>query len=243
MRKITFIGALSLVTAMPAAAGFGDIVSSFPIPAQVPASDALTWDGTYLWVCHRMGTYFFRLTTTGSLLSSFRIYPGGGMYNFEGAAFDGQYLWCSDHYYQPWPGFVIYRCLTTSGSLVRTFGHPPYPLYYAGMTYQPGYLWGERFKYNMAGSLVSSFVMPFPLGDLAWDGHYLWAGNKQLTTDGSFVASFALPPSALTDQTSGGTTFDGNYLWITLGSWAYQFDINVTGVDSGSFGKIKALYR
>jgi hypothetical protein len=242
MRKIKFLAALSLVTAIPTLGGFGDIVSSFAIPAQIRSSDGLAWDGNYIWVCHRMGNSFYRVTTTGSLVSSFRLTPAP-YHDYEGAAFDGTYLWCSDHYYSPPPGMVIYTCFTLSGSLVRTFGHPPFEVGYAGMTYQPGYLWGERFRFNTAGSLVSSFEMPFQLFDMAWDGHYLWSLNKRLTTTGSFVGSFSLPPSALTDQTSGGTTFDGNYLWITVGTWAYQFDIDVTGANPGSFGKIKAFYR
>ena len=242
MRKITIIAPLSFITAVTAFGGFGEIVSSFPIPSQISRSDALAWDGNYLWICHRMGNSFYKVTTTGTLVSSFRITPGPYQ-EYEGATYDGQYLWCSEHYYQPPPGFVIYLAFTTTGSLVRTFGHPPFEVGYAGMTYQPGYLWGERFRFNMAGSLVSSFVMPFQLFDMAWDGHYLWSGNKQLTTTGSFIQSFPWPSQVDSPQTGGGTTFDGVYLWITAGSWAYQFDINVTGVDSGSFGKIKGLYH
>jgi len=224
-------------------AGFGDIVSSFPIPSQIRSSDALAWDGNYIWICHTMGNSFYRVTTTGTLVSSFLLTtaPYG---NYEGATFDGTYLWCSDHYYSPPPGMVFYDCYTTAGSLVRTFGHPPYPLYYAGMTYQPGYLWGERFKYNMAGSLVSSFPAPFSLADLAWDGHYLWSYNKQLTTTGSFIASFPVPTAGMdVPQIRGGTTFDGEYLWINVVRWAYQIDIGVTGANPGSFGKIKGLYH
>ncbi len=62
-----------------------------------------------------------------------------------------------------------------------------------------------------------------------------------ITTTGSIVASFAVPG----DGYAAGTTFDGEYLWLINrdNKWVYQIDIDVVGVNPGSFGKIKGLYR
>jgi len=236
MIKVITITALTLTLAAAVFAGFGSIVSSFQLPTGVRMADGLAWDGEYLWVCHVTGTSFYRVTTAGSLVSSFLIHGGSGYFNFEGATFDGKYLWCSDHYYSP-----IYRAtlikFTTAGSRVGSIGAMVDSFSSAGLTYENGYLWCERFKYTTTGSFVTSFPAPFSLFDLAWDGHYLWSGNKQLTTTGSFVASFSLPSGA------GGTTFDGEYLWVVRYTWVYKVDIGVTDLNPGSFGKIKGLYR
>ncbi len=237
MIKVTIITALTLTLAAAVFAGFGSIVSSFPLPTGVRMADGMAWDGEYLWVCHVTGTSFYRLNTAGSLVSSFLIYPSG-YFNFEGATFDGEYLWCSEHVFQPPPGKVYFLKYTTTGSRASYFVHlmPP-AMSDGGMAYENGYLWCERFKYTTGGSLLTSFPEPFSLYDLAWDGHYLWSGNVQLTTTGSFVASFSLPSG------TGGTTFDGEYLWVVRRGWVYRVDIGVTGVNPGSFGKVKGLYR
>ena len=83
--------------------------------------------------------------------------------------------------------------------------------------------------------------------DLAWDGHYIWCGKYRgdhmyrIKTNGSIMTSFAVPGNG----EATGATFDGLYLWLVnaTNGWAYQIDIDVAGVNPGSFGKIKGLYR
>jgi hypothetical protein len=62
-----------------------------------------------------------------------------------------------------------------------------------------------------------------------------------VTTSGSVVASFPVPGGG----EAAGTTFDGQYLWLIndTNNWVYQIDIDVVGMNPGSFGKIKALFR
>jgi hypothetical protein len=223
---------VALATATPAVAGFGEVVSSFELPRPLPGS-GLAWDGEYLWVCGEPHTYFFRLTTSGSVVFSFNM---GGTYGYyHGATFDGQYLW-ADSYRFP-DEFTELGRYTTTGSYVGGFAH-----FYSwrGLAWEKGYLWLHSRKLTTAGSLVASFKSPMSIGDLAWDGHYLWNGNYQITTKGSLVASFSLPGGGR----GSGTTFDGLYLW-TVGPnrWVYQVDIDVQGVNPGSFGKIKGLFR
>jgi hypothetical protein len=248
MARFFLLLAVALTLTSSALGDFGDVVSSFDLPSELAGADGLTWDGGYLWACHDMGTSFYQLNTVGSLLSSFRITPAPYA-NFEGAAFDGGYLWCSERYFRPPPGMVIFHQLTTTGSQVTYFQNfAPAPLDFAGMCYAGGYLWADGYKYTTAGSLVSSFTPPFPLTDLAWDGTYLWSGNQQITTAGSAVASFDLPQDILL---GGGTTFDGEYLWL-VGSdrLVYQVDIGLSDAgggggspDTGSYNKVKRLYR
>jgi len=236
---------LTLVGAAAAFGAVGDIISSFPLPTGCAEGNGLTWDGAYLWVCSEGPVDFVQLTTTGSIVSYFKIAPGNYGY-FKGAAFDGEYLWCS---YQPDPfdppQFGQY---TTTGTPVGGFWGRNGAV--AGMTYENGRLWGAQFKYTTTGSYLGSFTPPWYLSDLAWDGHYFWVNDGsnigfmcRLTTTGSIVSSFALP----NDKPANGTEFDGQYLWAVVGTnppmWVYQFDIGVVDVGGSSFGKIKALYR
>jgi hypothetical protein len=228
---------LAISAAFTAAAfgAFGDVVSSFEMPPITDRCYGLAWDGEYLWSCGSPTVHFVRLTTEGSVVTSFRV--TGGEYGLcEGATWDGAYLWSTWAVVSYDVSFTRY---TTTGSRVGRFRSDPGGGGSAGLAWENDGLWCEGTKYNTVGSIIASFRVPFSLGDLAWDGHYLWSGNKQLTTTGSFVQSFA-PPAV---GTPSGTTFDGNYLWINMGRWTYQVDIDVVGINPGSFGKIKSLYR
>ena len=225
----------ALVCGSPAFGAFGDVISSFQMPPITNYCEGLAWDGDYLWSCGSPTVCFVRLTTEGSVVSSFRVTIGG--YGLcEGATWDGAYLWSTWAAASYDVGFTRY---TTAGSRVGHFRLDPGAAGTAGLAWENDGLWCKNRKYDTGGLMVASFPAPFDLYDLAWDGHYLWSGNKQLTTTGSFVQSFA-PPAI---GTPSGTTFDGNYLWININRWTYQVDIDVVGVDPGSFGKIKGLYR
>jgi hypothetical protein len=233
MYKVRIWLAISAALTAPAFAGFGDVVSSFKMPALTNRCVGLAWDGGYLWSCGSPTVYFVRLTTNGSVVSSFR--NAGGEYGYsEGATWDGAYLWYTSHV----PGYdVVVSCVTTTGSYVSDFRTDVTRT--AGLAWENDRIWCNNRKYTPAGSFITSFKSPVDLVDMAWDGHYLWSTNKQLTTTGSFLQSFALPATGY----PRGTTFDGDYLWIGLEGWAYQIDIGVVGVNPGSFGKIKGLYR
>jgi hypothetical protein len=228
------VAALALAT--PAMAGFGDVVSSFDNPG---AGEGLAWDGQYLWTLGQPSPLIWRLTTTGSVISSFRLAPPSYCY-FHGVTYDGQYLWTA--WYRDFDYDSDITKYTTSGSSVsrfRSFGT------FAGLAWAKGFLWHDNWKYTTGGSLVGSFPPPFNLKDLAWDGHYLWSGKKEVdyvyrvSTAGSVVASFRSPGGE-----AYGMTFDGLYLWLVAkNGWAYQVDIDVQAVDPSSMGEIKSLYR
>jgi hypothetical protein len=226
---VLFVGAVS--GAVPAHAGFGDIISSFRMPA-IPHK-GLAYDGEYLWFCGEQSNDFVRVTTAGSVVSSFLISAGPAGY-IEGAAFDGRYLWCAEN--ESGRPVKCYK-FTTAGAAGSSFS-TGLELSYAGMAAADGHLWVRHVKFTTAGSLVGSFPPGGTLWDLAWDGRYLYSRNCRMTTTGSIVASFALPTGI-----GGPAAFDGSYLWTAANGWCYQVDVDVAAVDCASFGKVKALYR
>lgn len=233
MYKVRIWLAISAALTAPVFAGFGEVVSSFRMPPITNYCEGLAWDGEYLWSCGSPTVHFVRLTTNGSFVSSFR--NAGGEYGYSaGATWDGAYLWYSS---QPFGREATVYRVTTTGSGVSYFRTDE--LNPAGLAWENYGIWCYKTKYTTEGSVIASFKMMGDVLDMAWDGHYLWSGNKQLNTTGSFLQSFGLPATGY----PRGTTFDGNYLWIGLEGWAYQIDIGVVGVDPGSMGKIKGLYR
>jgi hypothetical protein len=218
-------------------AGMGDVVSSFRHPGRTGTA-GLCWDGAYLWFAGQPASRFVRTTTTGSFVGSFDI---GGTYSYvRGLTFDGVYLWFS------WGDIVLgydYNRITTTGSFISCFGGPDYP----GVAYEGPYLWCGPTKVTTGGSFVASFRPPFKMEtDQGWYGHKLWLGGPgnhmyNVTTRGSVAASFPVPGGG----TAAGTTFDGQYLWLIneTNNWVYQIDIDVVGINPGSMGTIKGLYR
>ena len=238
MKSMKVIITLAMTSAA-AWGAFGEVVSSFPMPVFSGFDcSGLTWDGSYLWALGNPNTYFYRLSTTGSVVYSFDT---GGTYGYnEGAAFDGVYLWSASLQY----GYPIrLNRWTLTGTPVAGYSIPDAWTGTAGLTWDGHYLWCQNCKYTTAGSFVASFVVPFSLSDLGWDGHYLWSSSRQLTTTGSFVASFPAPGTG--GYHPGCTTFDGSYLRVVnrLNDWCYQVDIGVVDVAPASLGDVKALYR
>ena len=233
----------ALALAGSASAAFGSVVSSFQTSW---GGTGLAWDGSYLWYWGaNSGWLFLRVTTTGSVVSSF----GYGHYcEPGGATYDGRNLWCAVEANVPPPRFAVIYSYTKAGSELRSFWHwgPGITNTTPGLAYEPGYLWVENYKYYEGGGLIGSFPEPFPIvSDTAWDGRCLWcssgSGMYRISTSGSVVASFAIPAYAF------AITFDGEYLWAQtwVGGryWTFQYDVGLTGVEPASLGKVKALNR
>jgi len=185
----------------------GDIVSSFAV-ANGPGG--LTWDGANLWVCDVIVDTVLKVTTTGTIVSSFAA-PDGSPY---GLTWDGGSLWNSDYSTDK-----IYE-LTTTGTIVSSFASPDaQPI---GLAWDGESLWNadfyiphKVFELTPTGTIVSSFTSPdtSPTG-LTWDGVNLWHCDNgadkvyELTTTGTIVSSFASP-----DASPNGLTWDGENLW------------------------------
>ncbi len=242
--------AVFCITPHAAEAGFGSVVSSFPVKAEcLPA--ALAHNGAYVVSSDPASFSDGRWkvwSEQGSIISSFL--PPEWEEIHDGATFDGTYYWGSSNKQN-----TVFR-LTTTGSVVSSFPQS----YTYGLTWDGHYLWtsdtvssGKMLRrHTTAGSVVSSFNVPQPISlacDLGWDGVYLWAPDSRgyiyrLTTTGSVAASFA-PPGRRTS----GCAFDGAYLRLSAypgsGPWyIYKIDVGpAPAVSPASFGKVKALFR
>jgi len=245
MRAAALGYAFLCLTAAPAFAAFGDIVSSFPCEGNITQL-AAAWDGSRVVMTnyHASGDHMWRVySTAGSWLSSFAPPVTSAQY---GAAYLGR----SRYFGGSRTTDTIYLFEMT-GSVVSSFAaSDPY-----GITWDGTYLWwlsstGDVFsRCTSTGSVVSSFtVAAISDGrDLGWDGTYLWCPDTtddlvyRFTTAGSITASFRAPGGS-----TYGCTYDGKYLWVTdIGTprYAYQIDIGYTSVSPASFGKVKAIFR
>jgi hypothetical protein len=237
--KSLVVAIITANAAGPVLGAFGEVVSSFALPPG-PGTSGLAWDGAYLWVAGEPYDRFLRINKSGLIVGSFDL---GSTYSYiEGLTHDGEYLWYSWH--ELGRGYYYYR-INTAGSVVNSFMYT-WPYGKGGLTWDSPYLWCGPAKYTTVGSLVATFSPPFDLSDLGWYGHKLWSGgpNKHMyniTTDGSVVASFPVPG----DANASAAAFDGQYLWLInpTNKYVYQIDIDVVGMNAGSMGKIKGLYR
>jgi hypothetical protein len=115
MFKIIITTLTGLFIAGTAFSGFGDVVSSFPVPSNT-GTKSVAWDGNYLWFCGGPYATFVKTSTTGSVVSSFKY--GQTPTDYRGLTYDGQYLWFSDP--QIGGGYEYHR-RTTTGSYVSRF--------------------------------------------------------------------------------------------------------------------------
>jgi hypothetical protein len=237
--------AFVFMAAGPAFAGFGDVVASWPVAANVvPLAAAWTGSSPVGTNNHASGDHLWRVYTTGgSVLSSFASPHTSCNY---GAAYVGRSRY--------WGGSqttdTIYL-FDAGGSVVSSFAASnPY-----GIAWDGTYLWwlgtDDVFRRcTSAGSVVSSFRNSTITNgrDLGWDGTHLWCPDTttdyvyRLTTAGSITASFRAP-----NDLTYGCAYDGTYLWLSgiSGSpdYFYRVDVRINAVAPASFGRIKATFR
>lgn len=236
---------LVLVVLVPLAAwgAFGDIIASFPAPANSPM--ALAYTGGYLYCfCDTSPYRIYRMNpANGAVLSSFTSTAGT---NTRGLEWDGAYLAfgnTSTHY--------LYRA-TTAGSVNNSFACASMG---NGLAYGGGYYWVSNsndriYRVNGSGSTLSSFTTAFEPYDLAYAGSVLIVGSHnpshrlhKLTTTGSVLETSPAPANF-----PWGATYDGTYLWVstTTGTnriWKLGAGNVTTAVAPSSFGRVKAAYR
>lgn len=118
----------------------GSIVSSFAGPA---SGQGLTSDGTYLYWSTTHAERLYVLTTTGSVVRSFKQparHPGGCDYVAPG------YLWLCDWYL--FAERLYYY--TTTGSAVDSFRTPGAPqIRPSGVTWDGNYVWYHHYRFNI----------------------------------------------------------------------------------------------
>lgn len=122
----------------------------------------LAFDGTYLWGSNAVTQVITKLTTTGSVITTFKP-PGSFCGDMD---WDGSHLWLCD-----WPssGAGLYR-MTTTGSVVESYVPPPGPTTRpSGCCWDGNYLWflsytAPRYVYQM--DTVTTSILPASVGKI-----------------------------------------------------------------------------
>jgi hypothetical protein len=136
----------------------GSIVSTISTAA---AWYGLAFDGTYLWGSNAVTQMITKLTTTGSVITSFKP-PGTFCGDMD---WDGSYLWLCD-----WPtSGGLYR-MTTTGSVVESYVPPPGPTTRpSGCCWDGNYLWFRDYSspyYVYQMDTVTTSILPASLGKI-----------------------------------------------------------------------------
>ncbi|MGD8719315.1 MAG: hypothetical protein PVH29_10895 [Candidatus Zixiibacteriota bacterium] len=238
MKKYLAVTAGLLLSASFAWGVLGEVVASFPAPADFPIGLARANNATFLFVyCNTSPYCVFQVDSrNGSVYSSFESPQGhatcGLTYSYGGGGGlpEGSYLWMGNVDTRH-----IYRCNYSTGSVYASF--PAYTTTINGLAvkaidsggYCPTHMLSSNrdldqvyYKDLLTGSNYGFFTPTHEVYDLAWDykNQIIWAGG---VTDvvygynaiGSLVASFTVPAVAPV-----GLTYYPSYLWVgtTVGS-------------------------
>jgi hypothetical protein len=231
-------------------AGSVNVLSSFYSPDWFP--NGLAWDGNYLWLLGGHYDTFYKLSTDGSVISSFTPSEPGGK-NGDGAAFDGTNLWGMFIEHTSYPGEVYEY--TTSGTYVSSFMCSE--IWEFGMTWDGNNLWvssrSAQMIYQMSktGTVLSSFSVPHanPM-DMAWNGTHLFYAAKddklivEVTTDGVIIDTYDVT-SISSDMKPTALTFDGNNFWVSdqEHNIIYEVELFDVSLQQSTFGRIKTLFQ
>ena len=269
--KKTVVITLALALAASAAFGaLGDVVASFPSPANYPIALGVPGNYTnFLWAyCnaspYRIYTMYGRTgSVTASYVSPFTSATRGLTYSYNGGGGlpTGSYLWIGNYSTDR-----IYRCNYNNGSAYASIpaNHDMYggiavsatgnggaaPTYMLSNDTSPARMYRQSLT---SGSVYNSWATTTNVYDIAWDwrNQLVWTGQTGnrvygYRTNGSLVASFTIP-----NTYPLGFAYTTNYLWVsvTVGSPAHYIymihcplvpNINVTPT---SVGKIKTLFK
>jgi hypothetical protein len=147
----------------------GSILYSFLPPKLEKVHEGAAFDGTDYWGASVLMDRVYRMTTTGSVITTFS-HP----YAY-GLTWDGRYLWTSDGASS---GNMI-RQVTTAGSVVSSFAVPSQISFCCDLGWDGVYLWcpdtrGYVYRLTTAGSIVASFDPPGNRNrGCTFDGTYL----------------------------------------------------------------------
>ncbi|MGD8719950.1 MAG: hypothetical protein PVH29_14160 [Candidatus Zixiibacteriota bacterium] len=270
MKKLVFLIAFSTLIASFAWGILGEIVASFPAPANYPIALAVAANyQNYLWVyCNTPPYRVYRINgNTGTVYSSF-ISPHGqdtyGLtysYGGGGGVPFGSYLWMANGETDR-----VYRCNYFTGSVYASF--PAQPREVWGLAakavgdggYRPSGLlasadWLSKsmyYKDPITGSNLASWEADEYALDIAWDwrNQVIWGGQFY-----NAVFAFDTNGSVVTAVKTGkdyplGAAYTSNYLWVstTTGShWIWKIHcpsfMDDTNVEPASVGKVKAIFR
>jgi|GEM_PF-605134 len=263
MKKVVLV-AMSVLVASAAFAALGDIVGSWPSPAQYPLAAARPNNDAYFWLyCNTSPYYIWWVNAlTGSITASypspFTSSTRGLAYSYGGAP-GGSYLWIGNYSTQ-----VVAMTNYANGSIYAswTAGHSMYglapeatadggynPLSIITAYTSPNYVWRHN---PMTGSILSSFAKSQLAYDIGWDwrNQVVWGGYGSpgimyaWNTAGSLMTSFSMP-----NPYPYAVVYHASYLWVgvtTPAHYIYRIhcpQIPGLNVRPASVGKIKALFQ
>ncbi len=268
MNKTITIVLASALAAPAAFAALGDVVASWPAPADYPLSLARGPDPAQMWVyCNGWPNKIFRVhSDTGSVYGSFlhyraQNYARGLTFSYGSPApYSGSYLWVGD---------VLNRCVymsdPTTGSVYMSYSVDSAPTGLAVEATGDGGLapkaifTDENVKTNVwrlqltTGSIMSSFTIESPwMHDIAydWRNNLVWARYSKEgdivgcdPDTGSIAASFRLVGGA-----ACAFTYFGEYLWIGTTQddnhvYKVHCPVDSSRVAPASLGRVKALFK
>ncbi len=263
MKKVLVLALALALGAATASAYLGQIVASWPAPANYPIAATRANNSAYFWLyCNTSPYMIWRVhADTGSIQSSYvspqRNYTRGLTYNYNGGGGlpTGSYLWMGNYSTDR-----IYRCNYSTGSAYASIpaNHDMYgglavmatadggssPTYMLSSDSSPAYTWRQSLT---SGSIYSSFATP-GVYDIAWDWRngLVWQRNGTViygrNTSGSVVASFSF-----TQGPALGFAYLGQYLWLGSTTGYHRvFKIHCptnVSVAPSSVGKVKALFK
>ncbi len=164
----------------------GNVLTSFNAPGKLtysnlPATDGLAYDGTYLWVINWSDDNLYKITKTGEVVGSFKI-PDSS----ESVTWDGGNLWIANS-----SSNKIYKIDSTTGTILHTINSPewesgikPDSLAYDGQYLCVSNNDGKKiYKIDpKTGEIITKYTNSFDYGTvyaLAWDGKYLLTGGSK----------------------------------------------------------------
>jgi hypothetical protein len=266
MKRLVLFG-LTASAACAAFAGMGDVIASFPAPANYPIALAVAANyNQSLWVfCNTSPYRIYRVNgMTGSVFASFispqGSYTRGLTYSYDGGGGlpTGSYLWMGNYSTDR-----IYRCNPGNGSAYASI--PANHDMFGGLAVmatapgggKPSYMFSSdtspRCIYRQSltnGSIYASFAPSPAIFDLAWDyqNRYVWSGNAgsyvyAFLTQGSIAGSFRMRA-----DNPRAFAYTSSYLWVgtTTGShyiWMLHCPCPWGPVEPASLGRVKALFK
>jgi len=263
MKKTVVIILALALTAGAAYAVLGQIVASWPSPANSPIAAARPNNSAYFWLYCNTSPYriWHVHADTGSIYSSyvspFTSRTRGLTYNYGGGGGlpSGSYLWIGNYSTDR-----IYRCSYSTGSIYASIpaNHDMYgglavmatadggrgPTHMLSSDSSPAMTWRQSLT---SGSIYNSFATT-GVYDIAWDwrNKLVWhrSGTRIYgrTTTGSVVASFSF-----TKGPALAFSYFGQYLWLGSTTGYHRIfkihcPINVS-VTPTSVGKVKAIFK
>lgn len=254
--RISILAALLLLAGGAFAVhGQGTVVGSFSIADYTAIPECIAWDGSNFWVTDSFNDYIYKITTTGSLISSYPTTPT--FMNPTGITWDGSAFWVIGV-----PTGVVrnFYHVNTSGSVLSSFSGVFSYYYPYGAHYMGGNCWVASNNYDRKiylhsmsnGSILSTIqtIAKYPCG-ICYDGSNLLVSGSddgwthRYSTSGSYMDYF-LPPFAPADYQGGTVWVNGYMYWVNSHSrMVYQISVdwNPPAAEPVSLGVVRSLFK